>query len=520
VFVRWVNLLGMIALCCGITMPALSADKISFTWGLLEFPIAVTSLEDFAETGVITTDLKLFLNSFSQKQREQLRQFLRSRYRVDPIVVSRLSHTAVGTELLTSLGEIIQTPTGQNGFYALRSAVILATMQPEGTTPLSLLQQLPLDMEVDLGKLLQLQKQIATIDKETKQLIADNLQLLEAEAALEAIIETQPTGNFTITQQTLTLSDRRPDWLHDTSKTLARTLNLDLYLPQTASTSLPIIVVSNGLGARRDRFDYLGKYLASHGFAVIIPDHPGSDRQRQEDFYRGLYPENFAATEFIDRPLDISFILDTLQQEPALGLHDRLDFDNVGIFGYSFGGATALTLAGAEIDWKRLATECQTTQKLLNISLFYQCRALELPRLSLQLQDKRVQGLYLFVPFSSILFSRESMSRLKLPILWNASDQDLITPLVLEQLPAFEQLETPNKYVVIFQKLPHTFVTSPENDAVSIAQLRQITKKYHNILSLAFFGKYLQQNPSYLPYLTPQGIQNWSIEGYKPILLN
>ena len=70
----------------------------------------------------------------------------------------------------------------------------------------------------------------------------------------------------------------------------------------------------------------------------------------------------------------------------------------------------------------------------------YQCRALELPRLSLQLQDNRVRGIYLFVPFSSILFSRESMNCLELPILWSASDRDLITPLLLEQLPAFEQL--------------------------------------------------------------------------------
>ncbi len=154
----------------------------------------------------------------------------------------------------------------------------------------------------------------------------------------------------------------------------------------------------------------------------------------------------------------------------------------------------------------------------------YQCRALELPRLSLQLQDNRVRGIYLFVPFSSILFSRESMNRLELPILWSASDRDLrdlITPLLLEQLPAFEQLEAnnKNKYAIVFQKLPHTFITRSENDNVSVEQLKQITKNYYSILSLAFFGWYIQQNPYYLPYLTPQGMETWGTEGYKPILL-
>ncbi|MDJ0647367.1 MAG: alpha/beta fold hydrolase [Xenococcaceae cyanobacterium MO_188.B19] len=514
--VRIVKLLSTIAICLGIPTPVLGADTIHFSWGALDFPISVKGVETFADKGEITPDLKLFLSPLSPKQRGKLRQFLRSRYRVNPVVVSRLGYTTVGTELLTSLGEIITTSTGQNGLYALRSAVILSAMNPEGITPIDLLKQLPVEMRVDLGKLLQIQKQIATLGKETKKLIGDNWDTGETSAAA---IEIKQPGRASITQKSIFLTDNRPDWQNNPQKILKRKIHFDLYLPETPRDSVPIIMVSNGLGAKRDRFKYLGEYLASHGFAVIVPDHPGSDRQRQKDFYQGLYSENFNAGEFIDRPLDISFILDTLQESSDWVLQNKLDFNNVGIFGYSFGGATALSLAGGEIDRNRLITECASTQKLLNISLLYQCRALELPNISLKLRDKRIKGIYLFVPFSSILFNQDSMSRINVPILWSASDQDLVTPLLLEQLPAFEQLETQNKYAIIFQKLPHTFVTRPENDTVSVDRLKEITKSYHRILSLAFFGWHLQQNSSYRPYLTPQGMKAWGTEGYQPILL-
>lgn len=513
---RFRSLLSTIAIWLGIVTPALGADRIDFSLGLLEFPLSVAALETFAEKGEINPDLQLFLRPLSSKQRKQLRQFLRSRYQVDPIVVSRMVYTKVGIELLTSIGDILQTPTRQNGFYAIRSAVILAAMDSEGITPIELLKQFPLNMRVDLGKLLKLQKQVATLEKKTKKLIADNSVIRENNSPLKA----KDMGNLAVTEKTLSLVDNRPDWQDKTLKTRIRKINLDLYLPETDSNSVSVIVVSNGLGAKRDRFNYLGRYLASHGFAVIIPDHPGSDRQRQKDFYQGLYSENFSATEFIDRPLDISFILDTLQQEPSFGLQNKLNFNSVGIFGYSFGGATALTLAGAEFDWERLQEKCPSTQKLLNISLLYQCRAVELPKQSLQLKDRRVKSIYLFVPFSSILFSQKSMNNLTLPILWSASDRDLITPLLLEQLPAFRQLNRTNKYAVIFQNLPHTFVTHPKNNPVSIAQLKDITKSYHRNLSLAFFAWYLRNNSSYLPYLTSQGMQTWGKQGYEPILLH
>ncbi|MDJ0744460.1 MAG: alpha/beta hydrolase [Xenococcaceae cyanobacterium MO_167.B27] len=128
--VCFAHLLSMIAFCVGISSPVLSADTINFTWGLLEFPLFVGGLESFAEDGEVTPDLKLFLSSLSDQQRDKFHQFLRSRYRVDPVVVSRLGYTTVGVELLTSMGDIFETPTGQNGFYALRSAVILAAMNP------------------------------------------------------------------------------------------------------------------------------------------------------------------------------------------------------------------------------------------------------------------------------------------------------------------------------------------------------------------------------------------------------
>lgn len=498
-------------------LPLSAAEQVYLNYGPLGFSVTVADLETFVQDGKADGTLKRFLTRLSPEQQTQVRAALRSRYDVNPVTVAQFSYTSSGEKLLQEAGQLVKTPARQNGFYGIRSAAILAAADPAGLSILNWLRQFPTDMQIDLGRVLRFRRHITALLDETRQTVTALEQQTDAVAATEVPIDfsqrpdLRKPGNFTVSRQTLDLRDARRD----------RELVTDLYLPeQIGSSPTPVIVISNGLGARRDRFDELAAHLVSYGFAVAIPDHPGSDRQRLRDFYAGLYRENFAAEEFVDRPLDITFLLDQLEQLNSTQLQNRLDLAHVGVFGYSFGGTTALSLAGAEINIEQLETDCQTQIAITNISLLYQCRALELTDLTPQLKDDRIKAIYLFVPFGRSLFGQAGISQVNAPVLWEATDKDFLTPLAIEQVPAFGWLTTPDKYLVVSNGLPHAqvsldLINGLTSQDMDWDKLRTITENYYNALSVAFFKAYLTEDEQYPPYLQASYAQALTEQPYR-----
>jgi predicted dienelactone hydrolase len=482
---------------------ASAAEKIKLNYGLLSFSLSVESLAKLAQEGRIEPELAFYLKFLSDKQQNDLQKLLRSPYEVDPIIVSRMGHTSVGKKLLKDIGNLIQTPSGQNGFYALRAAVVLAAADPEGCTPITFLQKLPTDIEINIADVFKLVKEVSRIKKQTDIFVSKLKQENKEITDKKATLDLRQPGNLGFSQQSLHLLDTQRN----------RQINVDLYLPQITKKAIPVIVISNGLGARRDRFKQLAQHLASYGFAVVIPDHPGSDRNRQQAFYQGFYQENFDSGEFINRPLDITLILDELEKRQK-EFPVKLNLQQVGIFGYSFGGATALSLAGAEINYPQLQKDCASSKNLFNISLLYQCRALEIKPPKQKLQDSRIKAAFLFVPFSNSLFGKSGINKVKLPVIWQTTTQDLITPLLLEQIPAFSSLNSPHKYLVVAEGIPHAYLTKSKKQAESDNKIRQIAQISQNALAIAFFKVYLAQEKDYQAYLQPDYVQSLSKTPY------
>lgn len=483
-----------------VVLPA-QATRIYFNYSLYGFSFSLDQLEAFAQGGEPEGGLKNILSRFSPERQSQIRSVLQTRYQVDPLVIDRFGYTSAGERLFQEMGEIIQSEARQNGGKGLRGAAVLAADDPAGVSFLSFLQQYPTDIRIDIGRVLRLVQRVTNILQDTQQTVARlNAQTQQASSSNFGQADLSQPGAFTYQKQTLDLYDAERD----------RKFSADLYLPaaETNGGTRPLIVMSNGLGAGRDRFDEIAPHLASHGFAIAIPDHPGSDRQRLREFYAGLHRENFDATEYYDRPRDISFLLDQLEQLNQTQLDNQLNLEQVGIFGYSFGGSTALSLAGAEIDFDYLKTDCETETGLVNISLLYQCRALELPQESLSFKDERVKAAFLFVPFGKSLFGTAGMAKANIPIFWEVTDLDILTPLAVEQLPAFAALTTPDKYFSVTQGLPHARVTYDAlsrltNSTTPWEELKLIAQNYQNALSLAFFQVYVAEAEQYRPYLSP-----------------
>jgi predicted dienelactone hydrolase len=99
----------------------------------------------------------------------------------------------------------------------------------------------------------------------------------------------------------------------------------------------PAVMFSHGYGGIRFQSYFLTEHLASHGFVVIAPDHPGNTLM---DFYN-LGSDEAAYQSSVDRPLDITFALDSVLDGSA-GFRGSIDPDRVGITGHSFGGWTSI----------------------------------------------------------------------------------------------------------------------------------------------------------------------------------
>ena len=93
----------------------------------------------------------------------------------------------------------------------------------------------------------------------------------------------------------------------------------------------PAVLFSHGYGGIRFQSYFLTEHLASHGFVVVAPDHPGNTLTEPWN----LGSDEAALQSSIDRPQDLSFALDALLGG-ELGV--VADPARVGITGHSFGG--------------------------------------------------------------------------------------------------------------------------------------------------------------------------------------
>jgi predicted dienelactone hydrolase len=105
------------------------------------------------------------------------------------------------------------------------------------------------------------------------------------------------------------------------------------------SDAFPLVLFSHGYGGVRFQSVFFTEHLASHGFVVASPDHPGN--LLSEPWKLG--DDNAALQSSIDRPLDVRFVLDTLLDG---GAHlPAVDGEKIGVTGHSFGAWTALEVA-------------------------------------------------------------------------------------------------------------------------------------------------------------------------------
>lgn len=135
--------------------PVQAAERIYLEVGPLLFSLSVASLETFVQEGKITREFARYANQVDQQTREQIRQALQHPYEMDEVTMYRLTEIPVVADFLQGLGEVINTPSGINGFYAIRSALVLAAAQKGSWTIMDVIHQFPTDIRINTALAMQ-----------------------------------------------------------------------------------------------------------------------------------------------------------------------------------------------------------------------------------------------------------------------------------------------------------------------------------------------------------------------------
>ncbi len=498
--------------------PGLSAERVYLSYGVLERSIPVSSLETYAREGRFDHDLYIYSQYIKPDQLVQLRKGLMARAELSPVAVSQFLYSPQGEILLRRLGQVIQPESRDTGFFAIRSALILAASSPEGLTPLNVFRQFPTrGIRIDLQRTLEIADELGDLINQTNRATAEIEKLSQGEVSPlpgSTVPDLGARGGFASQKETIRLVDRSRGFVSALGR--ERVFPVDVYLPQERlgrklGTSIPVVVISHGLGSDRTTFQYLAEHLASHGFAVAVPEHPGSNAKQLQALIAGTAGEVSSPSEFVDRPLDIKYLLDELgRKQKSDPRYKRLNVEQVGVLGQSFGGYTVFALAGATINFAQLQKDCnpQALDNTLNISFLLQCRAASLPALNYNLYDPRVKAIFAINPITSAVFGQAGISQVKTPTFILAGNADTIAPAFPEQFQPFTWLQPNNRYLAVVDRSTHfSALGESKEEAIAvppevIGPTPALARRYVNALSLAFFGTYIANQPQFRPYLS------------------
>lgn len=533
--IRWVSLglgLGALQAVLAWATPAFSAERIVVAYGAFERSILVSDLETFAADGTLSNQLAIYAGylNLSDRELEQLRQILTQPVDLDVVAVSQFLYTPQGKYLLKQLSTIIRTPARQSGFSSLRAALILAAAdKQEGLTLLNILRCFPVpSIRVDAARGLQVTNEIrATINQSN-----EAMALVQGLSLQESVTQPLPdTLNTPGSRNRLDLLLNAPTphtWSAFTLPIGRDGLPVDIYVPeqeypaQPYNAPFPVVVISHGLGSDRTSFAYLAQYLATQGFVVITLEHPGSNSQQLLNLLEGEVSSVVADDEFTRRPMDVTYTLNQLEQQVRTNprLQGRVDMSRIGVLGQSFGGYTALALAGAPIDRHQLLQRCPPAGLTLNLSLLLQCQAQTLGQDELYLGDPRIKAAIAVNPIDSAVFGPSSLRQIQIPVMLIAGGADTVAPALPEQIIPFTWLQTANRYLVLMKAGTHFSTIGSSSNGGDVLPLPEgligpapeLAQNYLKVLSLAFFQTYLNESDTYSPWLSAAFVQTLSQE--------
>ncbi len=493
-----------------VVSPVLAAEQITFNYPPFgEFYISIQDLETFALEGKITPSFAYYAQKVTPQELTKLRELLNKPFPVNADEVYNFFRTEIGQEVLAQVIKIINSPPDESK-PALKGALITAAEDPKGLTIINVLRQYSLpNIRVNLPTVINTVNSADEFFNQTDRVFSwlDQQSVSQSSVKLPTPIEklTQP-GQVTWRQESVTVN--RPN---------QEPIIAQVYIPNNLNKPAPVIVVAPGLNSDIGAFGYVAKHLASHGFGIIAIDFPQTDAQRIWQELAGLdtIPKPNA---WLQQPLDVTSVLNAveLKVKSDAAWKGKLDLTNVGMLGQSLGGYTSLGIGGSQTAWSNVTKACQTLadpyQLTFNPALIWQCRGVNgIPPIE-NMQDERIKAVIAVNPVTNPIFDQQSMGSMKTPLMMISGSADIFAPAIPEQIRPFTWLTQSDKYLVLINNSTHLSFLEGTNDlpAIIVGPAPDLAHKYLQVLSLAFFNTYLNNQTEFKAYLEPSALSSIS----------
>jgi predicted dienelactone hydrolase len=226
----------------------------------------------------------------------------------------------------------------------------------------------------------------------------------------------------------------------------------------------PIVMFSHGSGGTPRQSIYYTSHLASHGFVVAAPPHPGNTI---EDCFPCREQEGLVDS-FLNRPDDVRFVLESLlelNEDPQSPFYQALDPERAGISGHSFGGLVTVQLSQDDGSFSA--------------------------------------GLAMAPPGGQLATLTDL--EIDIPMMIMGGGQDNATP-VEQQEEYFESIEGVPHFLLVFPEGGHlafSDVCVPGLDSCDEALPQEQAHEIINLYAVAFFKTYLAGETGYESYLEP-----------------
>ncbi|MBD0344952.1 MAG: alpha/beta hydrolase [Coleofasciculus sp. Co-bin14] len=514
--------------------------------------IDLADLKTLAETGTASPSIKAFSRTLSPQQRSQILSALKAKFNLNPVEIRNFLDTPVGNSLVSELARATSR-SDRVGELFVKTALVVGANAPEGLSVTSFIEAYPKSrLDINLDRAFQVIGNFNTAFWQSQAFMAAIApQLAPRRPQTNLPFDPTQSGNAQVQVLTLNLNDRER----------RREIPVDIYWSTEASPAKPLVVFSHGLGSVRTDMRYLAEHLASHGYIVAALEHPGSNEthivntltgktslqdakelfNRQDiSFLLDQLIRNalvnktplLAAEEFLNRPKDISFLLDQLEtlNQTAGPLQGKLAPDRAMVVGYSLGGSTALSLAGAEMQLTQLKQRCPGNVLAYSLGENAQCFAKGLPEDRYQLRDPRIKAAIALSPTTSLLFGETGLTNVAIPTLITAASADKTTPVLTEQVIGFDKMPSP-KWLVGFVGGTHLSVKDPSTTTDQadqadtpysggeiVGEQAVDVRNYVKAIALAMAAQLTDDASQYAIFLTPDYAQSASTQRF-PIRL-
>ncbi|MDX2108260.1 MAG: hypothetical protein SFY67_17835 [Candidatus Melainabacteria bacterium] len=309
------------------------------------------------------------------------------------------------------------------------------------------------------------------------------------------------SGPYAVNTVSQVLQDKKRD----------KELEIAISYPDSNEKNLPWILFSHGAYGSKEGYRPLVKHWVSHGFVCIQPTHEDSLRyfikerrlalsgganESNSQFGKSLdkLEDDYARWQDISfkkwrvRPLDMKFVLDSIDQILAEAPEVSIDKSNLGIGGHSFGAHTAQLLGGSIVG---------------DVNIGY----------TREFRDNRAKAFLLMSPqgrgarFEDVaIFDDEAWSEFERPMMCLTGTNDIVSDTQdwVWRKDAFnlsKSTESKSKYLAIINGGYHGFGGIVGKRFTGAGPDNEVHADYTKALSLAFWNAFLKNDIESKVYL-------------------